>query len=517
MVEERTSSEAERRILAVATAGELADLTDLADEERIVDSEFLRDVCLGRRASVDPRGLRICGATIDGSLDLSSCTVPFPLSFEATAFAAAPTFESARLRGLALNRSAVMGSLILRNARVDGDLRCRGATLANKGSVALVADGAEITGGVFLDGGFEATGDVRLPGARIGGQFSCERATLANEKGVALTVDQAEIIGGVFLVGGFEAKGEVRLLGARIGGELNCDGAKLANEGGAALAADGAEIAGDVFLVEGFKANGEMRLLGARIGGQLTCNRARLANEGGVALSAEELRVGGGLILRDVTVRGGLSLYEASVRTLGDDLAPASLGSWEGAKPLFLEGFSYERFAPGSESRPDVRGRWLRSTAGFQHGAWQQLISLYRAHGRDEEATRASIAMHRDRVRRAGLPWYRRVGRRVLGAVVGHGYRPWYAGLWATAVVAAFAVVVWRWAHLLEPENPERPRALAPAAFAADTFLPIIDLGQADAWFPTCWLRWVTWAVVLLGWAISTLSITGFTRIVRND
>ena len=96
--------------------------------------------------------------------------------------------------------------------------------------------------------GFSATGAVRLLGAKIGGQLDCSGATLTNEGGDALFADGAEITGGVFLRDGFSATGAVRLLGAKIGGQLDCSGATLTNEGGDALAADGAEITGGVFL-----------------------------------------------------------------------------------------------------------------------------------------------------------------------------------------------------------------------------------------------------------------------------
>jgi len=124
--------------------------------------------------------------------------------------------------------------------------------------------------------------------------------------------------------------------------------------------------------------------------------------------------------------------------------------------------------------------------------------------------------MHEDRVARAGLPWYRRWGRRVLWAVVGHGYRPWLAGIWAAAIIAAFALVVWHWSGMFVPEG-DVTGSPQPIAYAADTFLPIVNLGQADDWMPTGWIRWVVWSVILLGWSLSTIFVAGFTRIVRSE
>jgi hypothetical protein len=125
--------------------------------------------------------------------------------------------------------------------------------------------------------------------------------------------------------------------------------------------------------------------------------------------------------------------------------------------------------------------------------------------------------MHNDRVARAGLSWYRVAGRRVLWAVVGHGYRPWLAGIWALAIVASFVVVVWHWSEMFFPEKQRVADSPQPVAYAAETFLPIIDLGQADDWMPTGWLRWVEWSIILLGWSLSTIFVAGFTRIVRSE
>jgi hypothetical protein len=676
----------ERRVLAHASAGTLVDLSGLPDEERVVSPDVIRRLCVGPEAKeVDPRGLRIKGAHIVGPLDLSFCTIPHPLRFEATTFDAAPDLTEAHLPALwidgcslpglqayriqtdtlSLESSDIKGEVLLMDARIGGQLNCSGATLTNEGDSAFSADGAEIGGFVFLNGGFSATGavglsgakiggalscsgatltnegdnalfadgaeirgivnlrggfratgavwllgariggsldcsgatlthegdnalvadgaeitgslnlrdgsraigTVRLPGARIGGNLDCSGATLTNEGDNALIADGAEITGSVHLRDGFSATGAVRLLDARIGGQLdcsgatlthegdnaliadlaeitgsvqltdgfsatggvglsgtkirsqlNCSGATLTHEGENALVADGAEIGGEVFLSDGFNATGTVRLPNARIGGNLTCNLATLANGGDNAMFARGVTIDGALIFHNVSVTGGLDLFRARATTLHDDLGQADhpLGSWSAVAPLVLDSFAYARFAPEAEWDSTLRRQWLEQTTGFQQGAWQQLIEVYRAHGRDDEATRAAIAMHNDRVKRAGLPWYRRWGRRVLRVTVGHGYRPWLAGIWAAAIIAAFALVVWNWAGMFVPETGGLGGSPQPVAYAADTFLPIVDLGEAGDWMPTGWVRWVDWSVILLGWALSTIFVAGFTRIVRS-
>jgi hypothetical protein len=119
-------------------------------------------------------------------------------------------------------------------------------------------------------------------------------------------------------------------------------------------------------------------------------------------------------------------------------------------------------------------------------------------------------------MRRGQLPWYRVAGRAVLWAVVGHGYKPWLAAVWAAAVVLAFAVVISDWPSMFEAEQ-RGTTPIVPIAYATETFLPVIDLGQTDEWRPTGWMSWAEWGVILLGWALSTILVAGFTRIVRTE
>jgi hypothetical protein len=613
----KAGTEGERRVLAGAPSGEVVDLGDLADDERVVSADVIRRLCVGQEAgSVDPRGLRIKSARVVETLDLSFCIVSHPLRVEATTFVSVPDLSGAylptlwmtacsltglacdglRLDGdLCLNSSEIEGEVLLRGARITGNLECVGTKISNKGGDALSADGAEISGGVFLLEPFSAVGTVRFPRSKIHGDLTCRGATFNAENGDALVFDGAEIGGYVFLQGlcatgkvalpgaridgdvyfggarlsnegatlvgqsggefadkaaidgdkaeirgsvyldyPFRAKGTVQFVGAKIGGDLYCQGAKLSNERGYALWAEGAEIGRAVDLRNGFNAIGEVRVLGVKIGGDLNCRNAKLVNTrfqidaglakfvnprfGSLALNAREATIGGSLFIDSVKVEGGVDLYRATSATLVDDLGKDDrpLGSWDEIQPLILDGFAYARFGEDATWSPKLRTRWLKATTDFQQAAWQQLIGVYRTHGLDDEASRAAIAMQDDRMKRAGLPWYRRAGRFVLWAVVGHGYRPWLAGLWAAAIIAAFALAVWQWPGMLVPKQGVHGSP-QPAAYAADTFLPIVDLGQADDWQPTKWMRWLDWTVILLGWALTTIFVSGFTRIVRKE
>jgi hypothetical protein len=420
------------------------------------------------------------------------------------------------------------GEVRLIAAKIGTNFECRGATISNEKGSALACDGAEIKGNAYLDAGFKAHGVVHLIGTKVGTNLECGGAEIRNENGTALSITSAEIGGSVLLHDGFSATGRVSLTDTKIGRNVFCPGATFSNEESDALRFDSAEIGGSVHLDDGCSANGGVSLSGAKIGRTLAFRNCTFTNAERVAIHAEHASIGNSLILDSVRVTGGINLFRASVTTLADDIdsAETPLGSWNGVEPLLLDGFVYERFGPDGWDLKQ-REQWLKQTtnkergtwqqkAGFQQGAWQQLIAVYRATGRRGEANSAAIALQNDRIRRGGLSWYRRYGRRVLGVTVGHGYRPWLAGVWAVAIVALFAVVVEHWSdHFVA--RPPATGSPQPIGYAMDTFLPIIDLGQTNNWTATGWMRWVVWLVILLGWALTTIFVAGFTRIVRSE
>lgn len=124
----------------------------------------------------------------------------------------------------------------------------------------LKADRLVVKGSVFLKDGLTATGEVKLPGAQIGGNLECTGGKFCNAGkdggalGCALNADGIEVTGDVFLDEGFTATGEVRLLGAHIGGVLSCSGGTFRNADkdgkpqGNALAADSIVVMGGFFV-----------------------------------------------------------------------------------------------------------------------------------------------------------------------------------------------------------------------------------------------------------------------------
>jgi hypothetical protein len=266
---------------------------DAWGHERRVRAEVIRWLCIRPEAAgrVDPQGIQLLGARVAGPLDLSFATVPFPLGLFQCRVADEVNLMSARLPALYLDGSW---------------------------TGPMTADGVIVAGSILLREGFTAEGEVRLLHADIHGNLECSGGRFKNpprrglpESGAALSADGANVSGDVFLREGFTAEGEVRLLGAQIRGSLDCRGGVFKNppqeelpESGTALSADAVNVSGDVLFREGFTAEGEVRLPGARIGGRLSCSGGTFKNpwqsgspKSGRALYAEEMKVGGAAFL----------------------------------------------------------------------------------------------------------------------------------------------------------------------------------------------------------------------------
>jgi hypothetical protein len=350
-------SEAEEKLLRAAPQGEIAccgpnrkDFDPANDPrkantwgtERCVRAALIRWLCVDHaaRESIDPRGIQIYGAKIEGELDLSFVAVPFPLSLcccglqEETKlrFLQIPTvsFSGSWVRSLQAESAVVKGTLSLSNgfraegevnlvgAQIGSNLDCGAGTFKHAAGKTLRADRVNVQGSVFLRNGFLAEGEVRLLGAQIGGNLECNVGTFKNASGKALSADRMVVQGSVFLRDGFIAEGEVRLLGSKIGGNLECNAGQFKNPGGLALNADRIDVQGNVLLSSGFVAEGEVNLPGAQIGNNLACDAGAFKNPGGRALNGDGVNVCGFVYLRSgFAAEGEVNLLSAQV---GDNL-----------------------------------------------------------------------------------------------------------------------------------------------------------------------------------------------------
>ncbi|HEY9389922.1 MAG TPA: hypothetical protein VIR27_09180 [Mycobacteriales bacterium] len=113
----------------------------------------------------------------------------------------------------------------LLGARIGGNLDCDGSVITATGGAAVNLERVEVSGNLYLRGARangHAPAGVVLVGARVTGQVSATGAEFTSTGGPAMLGDGAQTGGDVYVNGGFGAHGGVRLVGARIGGHLDC-------------------------------------------------------------------------------------------------------------------------------------------------------------------------------------------------------------------------------------------------------------------------------------------------------
>lgn len=323
----RELTRVEERLRAAAVGGDELDLR--GQEDRTVRAEVVRDLLLG---PVDPRGLRLRGAVVAGTLDLDGLRTPVRLRVRHCELqgitmrgATVPLLDlsGCSVTALLADDLVVDGTVLLRHpftatglvsltgARIGGKLDLAGARLSGGRGAALVADRAVIAGDLLLDGaevsGGAADGALQLTGTRVAGRLSARRLRATNPAGPALGAANLQVTDTVDLSRGAELRGygdrgAVRLVGARIG-SLSLGEATLHNPAGWALAAHYLDAVGTVYL-DRMTATGGLRLSGSRIGGRLDCGGSTVETGAGPALDATRASMAQGIDLRGATMRG---------------------------------------------------------------------------------------------------------------------------------------------------------------------------------------------------------------------
>ncbi len=489
-----------------------------------------------------------------------------------------------RVRGnLSLRGVKAKGTVTVNGAKVGGQLSCIGAELDGAGGMALDAQRVETGQSLFLNG-VKAKGMVDVVGARINGQLVCAGAELDGAGGMALNAQRVETGQSLFLQRA-KAKGIVAVNGAKVGGQFSCTGAELNGAGGIALNAQGVETGGGLFL-SGVKAKGTVDVTGAKVGGQFGCNGAEFDGAGDMALNAQRLHAIASFFWVKVTVKaGGVDLTAAHVGDLADDIASWPKGQDQLGFDGFTYDRIYG-WTGASVRLPWLRACSLRQ-GEFLPQPYTQLARVLRAMGHDHQARLILVARARDgaanaRARRVIVPngdvsvgllslwadglnalaW---VWDRLGYWTIGYGYQPWKSAVWLFllwAVAFGMAQKTWDegsfapnsdvilvspgWAQvtaldclpaLIRPCDPN-PAAtwsndptlgldwdsFSAAGYAADLVIPILTLGQTEAWAPSKdrgdWgkaLWWSRWVLAALGWIISALGAAAITGIIQRD
>ncbi|MGO9611125.1 MAG: hypothetical protein ACLPT4_16000 [Verrucomicrobiia bacterium] len=434
-------------------------------------------------------------------------------------------------------------------AKIGGNLECDGAQIHNRNGMALNADGAKIEGPVFLRNGFKAEGQVNFVSATIGGNLDCAGAQINSPNGVALNACDARIEGNVYLWAEFKAEGEVNCVRTAIRGNLDCIGAQISNTNGIALNANSAKVEGAVFLREGFKADGELNFVAATIAGDLDCGGSWVGNTTGIPLDPNALKLGtADRLHEDSKLRG---LLDFSFITVGQsfqwrnisadsdiilDLRSARIGtlqdetkSWPGPGKLFLDGFVYDEIANGAPTEATNRIMWLhlQPRDQFLPQPYEQLASVLRKGGHEEDAVEVLIAKNQDHLRYTkrfigNWWWYG-----FFGKTIGYGYRPMRA-FWIGAGLIIFGFILFRLGHnagLLTCTDGEVKDAhvkFNAFFYSLETFIPLINLNFAAHWLPDATrtmgslLRLYRWLHIIMGWILTTLLVGALAGLIKT-
>jgi hypothetical protein len=493
----------EQRLIEAAKRGDELECTE---PDNVVRAELIRELLIGRHGELDPRGVMLTGARIEGVLDLDRVKA---------------------VVGLFLDDCTFDEPIEARNASLP-DLMVHGGRCAG-----ISADGIQVSGDLFLRDGARIVGVIRLVGAHIAGNLELGGVEITNTAGPALDLNGIQVDGNVFLRQGVQITGNggdgaVDLVCARIGKDLEFTDSEITNDTGSAVRADRVRVDGALFLFGQAAFSGgddtpAISLYGAHVGGAFNCGRAVGLKVG--ASPALDLR--GAIVEASVTLptsftcpdqgRGRRCSNERWV--VLDELTYASLGSrW------------------GWES-------WLhlirRHTPAYHASAYQRLAAVERAAGHDGTVRRILMAQQTDLRRRSpeslGGPmtrWF----HWLWGLLAGYGYRARRTAAALLLVLTIVGALGW-WAGQV-PTRPghhaaERVAGMTATAGTPCSTVELIGLGL-DRGLPlaTTGMRtkcdldtttrrggaftWAIWAVQFLIWGLATLALAGYTNLVRK-
>ncbi len=471
--------------------------------ERVVRAQVIAALLLGMREGRpgEVPGIRLAGARIVGDLNLSDAVFTSKLH---------------------LLNCYIPGAVSLNDARTRG-VRFRGCDIHR-----FKAGRAVIDGLFDLDGSTIRAG-VRLDNTHVTGQFRLSRATIGTPEGAsrgsesyltdarapytpeemeargftrshtALWAGGLTVDGGAFLRG-MRSTGTLRLIGARFNSGIYLQRSVIATGGAYAVHADHLQATTGEFS-DGFTAEGTVRLRGARFSGVLSFDRAKLkAPERALHLSHMQVDE---LILTPASIEGEINLGYSRIGVLLDrpDCYPGN---------VHLNETTYESLR--GPARLSDRLAWLRRDPdGYRPQPYEQLAAYCRRIGHESEARRVLLAKQRSRRRTLRLPGT--IWGWLLDVMVGYGYRPWLAGVWA-GLLLALGTAVFSAHHPSQIGLDER-RSFNPLLYTLDLLVPVSLFDQRGAWEPVGWTQWLAGGLIAAGWILATALIAGGTRVLR--
>jgi hypothetical protein len=476
-------------------------------QERTVRAQAVAELLLdgppavpGRVTALKLTGVRIsgrlmlAGGTVTPYVQLDDCRFDEKLMLQECRVASMrlvrcliPALEAARLQvtgDLHLPQCLITNGVRMTDAQIGTDLLLNQLTVERgRAPRAVAADG--LTVGQDVDAELiDITGEFSLRSARIGGRLSLRGGTLRNPGGrQALNAARVTVEHTLYLSGGWNTM--------------------RGSGGGSAPPPEGV-------TVQDFTCEGGLRLDDGRFGNAVIIGRARFLLDGDQQVSLRRVQTPELCFTPAGAPQGTVVLSGARVGKLTD--TPAA---WPGPGRLRMTGFTYDTLTSLGDFPLRDRLVWLHAaTPEFRPEPYERLAAALRAAGEDAEAREVLLA--RQRRRRETLPPAGRVWGWLQDITVGYGYRPGRAAVWM-AVLWALGAVYFA-AHHTPPAADAggyRPH-WSPALYALDLLLPVIDLGQDNAWRESGLGQWVASFLTLLGWMLATTAAAGASRLLRR-
>ena len=424
--------------------------------------------------------LRLTGAMVTGPLELGGARLDMYVSLYRCRFDG-PIVLNVASTGTVRAVECVIPAVHARNLRVDGDLSFKACA---------------IPGGLrILDARID--NDLRVDDCVVGPDDH-DRAMFAN--GLHVGAD-ASIDESVFT-------GQVNMFGARFGGRATFYGTRIVRPGESALNLSRVHVEHSLFLSQGFHAIGSIRMNDARLGGAVVLAKATVCADPDEMLAMWRVSANGLHLAPSVPPLGRIVLNNADLVTLTD-----AAGAWPPHGNLDIAGLTYTMWR--SEGLKTVADRidWVeRGTPEYAPQPYDQLASVYRAVGEDDDAR--AVLLAKQRRRRATLSVPGRVWGHVQDVAIGYGYRPARAFAWLVALVAVGTAVFA--ANRPSPLKPDEAPHWNPFWYTLDLLLPVITFGQDGAWKPTGPTQWFAYTLILLGWVLAGAAAAGATRVLNR-
>lgn len=326
-------TEAEAQLVSGVIAGRRVDL-----KGETIRASTLRTLVTEARSdwTLQPIGVLLDNAVIQGSLDLEGCTVSKPLVFQHCKFSpieierGAMLLRDSRLKRLAIYKSTLTGTIFadrcniesaffLSESELNGGLRLRGAFIGealaldkvriNKSrDVAILSDGLHL-GGPWILRNAVIAGAVRFAGSRIGGSLLWEEAEIKN--GESAIVAEGAICEGSWILRRGRITGPIRLRGMTV---QSIDAQLITITAGSdAFNAKGAQVTSDV-VFDGATVNGGILLGRANIAGEFSAKGSRISGPNLTwAVAGNGVSIGQGIGLSSSKLTGGLMLAGARI------------------------------------------------------------------------------------------------------------------------------------------------------------------------------------------------------------